>query len=341
VPSIVPTSQVKSSQVKSSQVKSKLLLLGVTSVTVFASTISAALAENYLPYPAGKSYQVTQSWGGTTSHKGQNAIDFGMPINSPVVAAASGRVIRASNAGSNLPRGCNLDNWRNANYIQIDHGNGISSSYLHLNSINVSVGQTISQGQTIGLSGNTGYSCGPHLHFAFQKINSNYVWNHFDANVAQGFAETGNGMPIAGRSYTSQNRGIPAVSMLVNMQSGRALDAGGANGTQMYLHPQPLNNSFQRWKLESIGGDKYMVINVQSGRALDGGASYGAYAYIHPQQMLGNTWQQWKLEPTGAGYMLRNVASGRVLDGGGANGTATYMYQNPNGNPYQVWRLPG
>jgi Peptidase family M23/Ricin-type beta-trefoil lectin domain len=331
-------SKVKSSQVKSSQVKSKLLLLGVTSVTVFVSTISAALAENYLPYPAGRSYQVTQSWGGTTSHQNQNAVDFGMPANSPVAAAASGKVVKAWSGGSNLPRGCSYSNWPNANHIEIDHGNGTSSTYLHLNAVNVSVGQSVSQGQVIGLSGDTGYTCGAHLHFAFKKSSSSSV---FAADVAQGFVETGNGMPVTGRSYISQNRGIPSVSMLVNIQTGRALDAGGANGTQIYLYPQPNNNPYQRWKLESLSDGTYMVINVQTGRALDGGGSNGTQAYIHPQPMPWNSWQKWKLQPANGGYMLINVASGRVLDAGGANGTATYMYQTPNGNPYQVWRLPG
>jgi murein DD-endopeptidase MepM/ murein hydrolase activator NlpD len=219
--------------------------------------------------------------------------------------------VKAWGGGSNLPRGCNYSNWPNANHIEIDHGNGTSSTYLHLNAVNVSVGQSVSQGQIIGLSGDTGYTCGAHLHFAFKKSSSSSV---FAADVAQGFVETGNGMPVTGRSYISQNRGIPSVSMLVNIQTGRALDAGGANGTQMYLH---------------------------TGRTLDGGASYGAQAYIHPQPMPWNAWQQWKLEPANGGYMLINVASERLLDAGGANGTATYMYQTPNGNPYQVWRLPG
>jgi murein DD-endopeptidase MepM/ murein hydrolase activator NlpD len=332
------------SKIKSSQVKSKLLLLGVTSVTVFVSTISAAQAQNYLPYPAGKSYPVGQSWGGTFSHNNQNAVDFDMPVNSSVAAAASGKVIRAWNGGSNLPRGCNFGNWKNANYVQIDHGNSTSSSYLHLNSVNVSVGQNISQGQIIGLSGNTGYSCGAHLHFAFQKINSNYAFNHFDANVAQGFVETANGMPVTGRSYLSQNRNVPAIpdeTMLVSKETKGALDGcGGSSGTGLYIHPSVVAwSTCQKWQLKNVGPDEYMVINRQTQRPLDGGGANGVTPYLYPQQ-LGNRPQRWKLQQSGDGYMFINVDSGRVLDSGGSINPHVYMYPSaiPGHSPH-IWKF--
>ena len=88
-------------------------------------------------------------WG--KSHKG---IDIGASKGTPIKAAASGTVTTAS-TGYNGGYG---------NYIVISHGNGVQTAYGHCNSISVSVGQKVSQGQVIGTVGNTGNSQGNHLH---------------------------------------------------------------------------------------------------------------------------------------------------------------------------------
>lgn len=139
----------------------KLILLGLTSVLVSVTSAAKASAQSYLPYPSGKSYTVTQTWNGGFSHNNamnRYAVDFAMPINQPVVAVESGTVIGTKD-GSKLARGCNSTLEGNASYVIIDHGNGKSSVYLHLNSVGVSVGQKVNQGQQIGLSGDTGYTC--------------------------------------------------------------------------------------------------------------------------------------------------------------------------------------
>ena len=87
---------------------------------------------------------------GASSNHG--AVDI--PVSyAPVYSAASGRVVSAG--------------WMSGygNYIEIDHGNGYYTAYGHLSSFNVSAGQTVSRGQQIAVSGNTGVSTGPHLHF--------------------------------------------------------------------------------------------------------------------------------------------------------------------------------
>jgi murein DD-endopeptidase MepM/ murein hydrolase activator NlpD len=80
-------------------------------------------------------------------------IDMGLPVGTPLRAAASGRVAIAGWTGGY------------GNYTCIQHAGALSTCYAHQSSIGVSVGQSVSQGQVIGVSGNTGNSTGPHLHF--------------------------------------------------------------------------------------------------------------------------------------------------------------------------------
>jgi murein DD-endopeptidase MepM/ murein hydrolase activator NlpD len=86
-------------------------------------------------------------------HKG---IDIGVPTGTPIHAAAAGTVILSS--GTWDPEGY-------GNVVIIDHGNGISTLYGHQSQLLVTEGQHVSAGQVIGLSGSTGHSTGPHLHF--------------------------------------------------------------------------------------------------------------------------------------------------------------------------------
>lgn len=111
-------------------------------------------------WPCPSSTRITSYFGtrsspggvGSTNHKG---IDVGASAGAAIVATLDGKVIQT---GYNVARG---------NYVIIDHGGGIITLYQHgLNgSIRVSVGQSVSQGQTIMGVGSTGYSTGNHLHF--------------------------------------------------------------------------------------------------------------------------------------------------------------------------------
>ena len=80
-------------------------------------------------------------------------IDFVADIGTRVMASAGGVVVTAEYH----PQYGNL--------IEIDHGNDFSSRYAHMSRLGVKVGQVVKRGQTIGASGNTGRSTGPHLHF--------------------------------------------------------------------------------------------------------------------------------------------------------------------------------
>ncbi len=87
------------------------------------------------------------------------AVDVGVPIGHPVKASDSGYVAVVGRSDTGYGR-----------YILVDHGNGFQSIYAHLSVIYVEVGQSVGKGQTMGLSGNTGKSTGPHLHFEI-KLN--------------------------------------------------------------------------------------------------------------------------------------------------------------------------
>ena len=115
------------------------------------------------PYKGGdgpdeNSYYVRPLVGGvkTQGLHGWNAIDIGTPIGTKIFAAAAGQVIIARASGWNGGYG---------NYIAISHDNGTETVYGHLSKVFVQAGESVYQGQVIGLSGSTGNSTGPHLHF--------------------------------------------------------------------------------------------------------------------------------------------------------------------------------
>ncbi|TLQ44461.1 M23 family metallopeptidase [Streptomyces marianii] len=99
----------------------------------------------------------------SNKHSGQ---DFAVPVGTPVKAASGGVVVKAGpNGGGDGPA--------YGNAIVIKHGNGKYSQYAHLSKINVHVGQSVNAGKLIALSGNTGNSSGPHLHFEI-RTTPNY-----------------------------------------------------------------------------------------------------------------------------------------------------------------------
>jgi len=87
---------------------------------------------------------------------GYNAVDIGARSGTPIYAAASGTVMVARSGGWNGGYG---------NYVVIKHGNGTQTLYAHASSLEVTSGESISQGEVLGYVGNTGKSTGSHLHF--------------------------------------------------------------------------------------------------------------------------------------------------------------------------------
>lgn len=116
--------------------------------------------------PLGNITCITQYFGNTPfaqlgayKGKGHNGIDFRAPLGTAIMSAASGVV--TATGDSDQVRGC----YSYGKWVLIDHGNGLSTLYAHLSRIEASKGQSVARGDRIGLSGATGYSTGPHLHF--------------------------------------------------------------------------------------------------------------------------------------------------------------------------------
>lgn len=132
-----------------------------------------------LPWQYCRWKQVTQGWGGSYSHNATQmwyAYDFGMAEGTGVRAAKGGTVAFIK-SNSNVCGGYRSRN--DGNYVTINHNDGTATLYLHLkyNSVYVSVGQGVSQGQTIGPSGNTGWTnCNAHLHFQ-RQVQGNWITN--------------------------------------------------------------------------------------------------------------------------------------------------------------------
>ena len=125
-----------------------------------------------LPYSSDSSYSVGQGYFGSFSHEGTYAIDWTMPEGTTLYAAREGRVLHLkedSNEG-----GVTEDYTTKANFVLIGHDDGSQANYAHLqqNGALVEVGDWVSLGQAIGLSGNTGFSTGPHLHFIINQQKS-------------------------------------------------------------------------------------------------------------------------------------------------------------------------
>lgn len=115
-----------------------------------------------------KSYTITSSFGNRVHpvlgyERFHEGVDMSAYTNTPIYAARGGKVTAASyqDGGAGY-------------YVNINHGDGFSSIYMHMTRYIVSAGQYVSQGQVIGYVGSTGLSTGPHLHFGIAK-NGSYV----------------------------------------------------------------------------------------------------------------------------------------------------------------------
>lgn len=126
-----------------------------------------------LPFEKDKKHLLVQGYFSHFSHKERAALDFKMKRGTSVCAARDGVVVRVKEDGDK--GGWNKKYRPYGNVIVIQHTDGSRAGYWHLqyNGALVNVGDTVKQGQVIGLSGKTGYTLFPHLHFIVWRFNNN------------------------------------------------------------------------------------------------------------------------------------------------------------------------
>ncbi|MBO9573885.1 MAG: M23 family metallopeptidase [Chitinophagaceae bacterium] len=132
-----------------------------------------------IPYKEGQRFLFIQGANSKMSHTNELSFDFKMKVGSEIRAARAG-VITVTRQDSDKG-GLKSEYMNDGNHIIIRHEDGSSAYYWHLkqNGVVVNVGDTVKQGQTIGYSGNTGYSAFPHLHFQVVDRNGKQVLPRF------------------------------------------------------------------------------------------------------------------------------------------------------------------
>ncbi len=129
-----------------------------------------------VPFGCGRVFPVSQAHS-TGSHLQNDtwAWDFRMPEGTPIVAALDG-VVRLAR-GDSASGGCDPKFAADANYVVLEHPNGLETQYLHFSSVLVKEGDTVKAGALLGFSGKTGWACGAHLHFKVAR-RRNDGWNN-------------------------------------------------------------------------------------------------------------------------------------------------------------------
>ncbi len=125
----------------------------------FYTPEGSSLDPAFARYPFEGNYRLSSGFNPRRKHpvtgriSPHNGTDFAMPVGTPIIAPANGRVERVGNHHAA------------GRYIEVRHDNGYRTRYLHLSRPLVSQGERVEMGERIALSGNTGRSTGPHLHY--------------------------------------------------------------------------------------------------------------------------------------------------------------------------------
>jgi murein DD-endopeptidase MepM/ murein hydrolase activator NlpD len=173
-----------------------VLIIGLLFLFFFSTSVTKNTDsyEYQLPFAKGDRHRVVQGYGGLFSHSHIAALDFEMPIGTPIYAARGGVIF---NYKKDSDEGGPFSKYKNkANFIIIKHDDGSFGCYWHLkkNGVLIRTG-LVAAGQQIGFSGATGFVLRPHLHFSVKRkldyqMNS-FVKTKFKTSVGIIFLENG------------------------------------------------------------------------------------------------------------------------------------------------------
>jgi murein DD-endopeptidase MepM/ murein hydrolase activator NlpD len=213
---------------------------GVDAAYASNSSSGGSLTGNINPGSAGAAW--SGSFGEKRYYGSHQGIDIPLAEGTKVYAAAAGKVTAAQSGAGARSYGL---------YVKIKHSDKYETLYAHLSRIDVSVGQEVSEGQQIGLSGNTGFSTGPHLHFGLYRNGSaidpsGYVGGDLTGGVEK-YAASNNGgknkksVPSTGGSIVdrvvtpgaSLTSATSAISVSTSGVKGRSLSSSAVVGSAM------------------------------------------------------------------------------------------------------------
>lgn len=149
--------------------------------------MATATNSYYMPVPKESLIRIDATSSPAHLGKLKNAVDFLVPENTPVLAAAAGTVTFVrddSRTGGPTP-----EYWFDSNFVVIKHENGEYSRYDHLapNSAKVKAGQQVRAGQQIAETGMTGFTYAPHLHFQVFVFTGSNIWTDFETLAVPDF----------------------------------------------------------------------------------------------------------------------------------------------------------
>lgn len=171
------------------------------------------MSDLVLVYPVDKNSIITQTYADHLKAAARNGwkyynggIDWAVSLKTPVVAAFGGKVTLMDQGDDGYGR-----------HVRIDHGNGYLTIYAHLSQFQVSNNSVVKSGDVIGLSGNTGNSTGPHLHFELRRGSKAIDPMPFLSVIDIPMTTNENGLTISGPRF------IVTVSAL-NIRSGPGVE---------------------------------------------------------------------------------------------------------------------